>query len=587
MRPFSKLAVLLAVAGTSACSESATPLSQTPARQLPRDAGATIFDGAHAGAAYDMKFVFLPPMVKNPRDDFKSADGSLSPIVEVCELTTGNVCGRLVERFGPSGGTRTNENVRWLGNHYQVDFHAPGYNLDPARMHRVTVFVNGLMLGWADLVVGHSARDFNGVDGDAYVTMTTSQTLAIKFRIGNGIAAAIRLTPPSQTVMAGQPAQYSAAVTDLHGAALAVPVSWSSSDPSIASVDTNGTVTTYRAGTVTITASAERVSATATLVVTSGIARVVVDSQSMNIGNTRTLVARAYDAAGNLVTGQPVSWSVRATDGSLVRLNAAAGEVSGLAEGVALATASISGVEGSGPVTVSSNLEMPTICSGDGLLYRGSTTVLPGGDCGIRLTPAEVWTAGSAWSTTKQPVANGFEARFSMRLSSPGPADLLVQGNTTPGADGLVFVLQNMAGDAVGSQGVGVGYQGMTSSLAVEFDTWLNPGGLDPSSNHVSIHTNGLGPNHADETFSLGSAVIPGDLYDNQVHQVVVRYQPGTMTVRLDGVVILTVAVNLQNIGGNSILDAQGRTWAGFTSATGAAYGIHDVLSWFLYTPAP
>jgi hypothetical protein len=452
------------------------------------------------------------------------------------------------------------------------------------------VFVNGLELGWADVLVANSSKEFRGVNTEEFVTITTSQTLAIKFRIGQGIAAQIRVTPPVQTVSPGQTAQYTAAVTDLHGQPLNVPVTWTSSDPSIATVDANGVVTALRTGTVTITASAERVSDSATLnVVQTGEPRVEVTPVTINIGNTVTLVAKFYDAAGHLVqpTG-PVTWTIRQEDGTLVRITTATGVVTGLSAGVALATATIDGVSGSGTVTVTTNIELPTLCTTDGLVYFGSTTVLPGGTCGLRLTPAEMWTAGSAWSTTKQPLAGGFEVRYGMRMSSPGPDDLLVQGNTTPGADGLVFVIQNMSQDAVGTQGVGIGYQGMTSSLAVEFDTWLNPGGLDPSSNHVSVHTNGLGANNADEPgYSIGAADIPGDLYDNQVHQVVIRYVPGTLTVSLDGVTLLTTSVTLTNIGGASILDAQGKAWAGFTSATGGAYGIHDVMSWYLYTPAP
>jgi hypothetical protein len=281
-----------------------------------------------------------------------------------------------------------------------------------------------------------------------------------------------------------------------------------------------------------------------------------------------------------------VTWSIRAADGSIVQLTSLSGAsvvVTGLGVGVAEATATVDGVSGTGTATVSQNL----LCGTTGLVLLGSATALPGSACGIRLTPSVMWTAGAAWSTTKQPVAGGFETRFAMRMSNPGPADLLVGGNTEPGADGIVFVIQNMSQSAVGTPGVGIGYGGTTSSLAVEFDTWLNGGERDPSGNHVSIHTGGIGANSTDEGYSIGAAVIPGDFYDNQVHQVVIRYVPGTMTVSLDGVVVLTAAVNLTNVGGNSILDANGKAWAGFTSATGGAYGTHDVLSWSIVSPAP
>jgi hypothetical protein len=581
-----KIALLLMLGGAAACGDGGTPVTPTTTARAPGGPSATIFDGAHAGAGYDSKFFFLPPMVKNPKDDKKAADGTLFPVVEVCELTAANVCGRLIDRYSATGGSKTNENVRWLGNHYHVNFNAGAYTLDVTKRLRVTVLVNGLTMGWADVLVANSSKDFRGVDENEFVTITRSQTLAIKFHVGEGIAAGITVTPPVQTVFKGQTAQYAAAVTDLHGQPLNVPVTWTTSDPTIATVDANGLVTTYRTGTVTITASAERVSATATLIVKPRVARVEVESVSMDVGGTRTMVARAYDEAGNLVVGETVTWSIRAADGSIVQITSLSGDsvvVTGLGAGVAEATATVDGVSGTGTATVTTN----ELCNSAGLALFGSTTMLPGSACGIRLTPSEMWTAGSAWSTTKRALAGGFETHFTFRMSNPGPADLLVGGNTAPGADGIVFVIQNMSQNAVGAAGVGIGYAGMTSSVAVEFDTWMNAGEGDPSGNHVSIHTGGIGPNSTVESYAIGTANVPADFYDGQPHQVVIRYVPGTMTVSLDGVVILTAAINLTNVGGNSVLDGSGKAWAGFTSATGGAYGTHDVLSWSIDTPAP
>jgi hypothetical protein len=486
--------VLLLCALAAACGDGRTPLSPVASPRAPSAPGgpsATIYDAAHA--APDSKFYFLPPMVRNPHDDASAADSMLSPIVEVCELTPGNVCGRLIDRFGP-----TSNNVRWLGNHFSVNFQAAAYTLDVTRRLRATVLVNDRVMGWADIVVGTTARDFTTVDGNEYVTVTTSQTLPIKFRIDRGAVGELKLTPPTRTVEQGQTTTYAASVVDLHGDPISSSITWTSSDPNIATVDANGIVTTYQPGSVTITASTGLLSDSGTLTVTQS-------------------------------TVDP--------------------------------------------------------CLSSGLALFGAAAWL--GECGVRLTPSTTWTTGAAWMTDRPALAGGFESRFSFRMSDPGPPDLLVGGNTEPGADGIVFVIQNQAANAVGVEGVGIGYSGIRSSIAVEFDTWLNGGEQDPSGNHVSIHTNGIGPNSTDEVFSIGSAVIPGDWYDNQVHHVVIRYVPGTMSVTLDGATVLTVPVTLTNIGGNSILDADGKAWAGFTAGTGLAYGTHDILSWQMVTPAP
>src|SRR4051812_15012222 len=302
--------VVLACCGlAAACGEGTGPTAANRARTPVDGASATIYDAAHAAPA-SSGFVFLPPMVKNPGDLGGRDDPALTPVVEVCELTPAGSCGALVERFTATGGSRTSANVRWLGNHYQVDFDARLYSLNPQRRYRVNVLANGLLLGWADVVVGQSAKDFKGIDPESFVTITTAQTLAIKFRIGTGIAARISITPPTQTVKSGEPAQYAASVTDLHGQPLTGGVSWTSSDPTVAQVDANGRVTTLRTGTVTITATSQRVSATAQLVVVPPVARVTVDPVTLSIGKTVLMVAHAYDQAGNEVFGEPISWSV-------------------------------------------------------------------------------------------------------------------------------------------------------------------------------------------------------------------------------------------------------------------------------------
>ena len=49
----------------------------------------------------------------------------------------------------------------------------------------------------------------------------------------------------------------------------------------------------------------------------------------------------------------------------------------------------------------------------------------------------------------------------------------------------------------VGASGPGLGYSGLTNSLAVEFDLWHNPLNEEPYDPHIAIHTDGAFPNSA------------------------------------------------------------------------------------------
>lgn len=80
--------------------------------------------------------------------------------------------------------------------------------------------------------------------------------------------AAVRVSPPTATLPAGQTVQLSATVLDARDAQLAGrQVAWSSADPAIAEVSGTGLVSARSAGTVRITASSEGVSGSAEVTV--------------------------------------------------------------------------------------------------------------------------------------------------------------------------------------------------------------------------------------------------------------------------------------------------------------------------------
>jgi len=79
-------------------------------------------------------------------------------------------------------------------------------------------------------------------------------------------AASLRIDSPTSFTAPGGQVQLTAVVLDANGATLAnVPVTWSSSNPNVATVDPNGVLTATAEGFVTITASGGGVSGTTTM----------------------------------------------------------------------------------------------------------------------------------------------------------------------------------------------------------------------------------------------------------------------------------------------------------------------------------
>ena len=189
----------------------------------------------------------------------------------------------------------------------------------------------------------------------------------------------------------------------------------------------------------------------------------------------------------------------------------------------------------------------------------------------LRLTLALNDQAGAAWYTTTQFIQEGFETTFQFQITNTAGG----------GADGFAFVIQNNSTLILGSSGAGIGYDGITNSLAVEFDTW-NDGALgDPSDNHVSVQTRGTVPNSADHTYSLGSTTVITDISNGSVHTVTLQYVTGTMWIFLDDLTtsVLTVSVDLATV---LNLD-DGQAWVGFTGGTGGVWENHDILNWSFY----
>jgi hypothetical protein len=187
-----------------------------------------------------------------------------------------------------------------------------------------------------------------------------------------------------------------------------------------------------------------------------------------------------------------------------------------------------------------------------------------GGDC-YQLTPNQQSQSGAIWNLSQVNLNQPFDIYAEIYL-----------GNSNGGADGMAFVLQQVSTNQ-GVSGGGLGYQGISPSLAVQFDTYQNSNQGDPAPDHMSVMRNGS----VDHT-SLDNLAGPvsmlannGNTEDGQFHQVRFTWNPTNQVFQayFDCALRLTYT-------GNIVLDIFGNNpnvfW-GFTAATGALFNEHQV----------
>lgn len=140
------------------------------------------------------------------------------------------------------------------------------------------------------------------------------------------------------------------------------------------------------------------------------------------------------------------------------------------------------------------------------------------------------------------------------------------------GADGIAFVLQPQSSNAGGAGG-GIGYAGISPSIAIEFDTYYNQG-LDPLTNdHVTIIKDGQ-PYLLSPHSEFITPIDIGNVENGQWHTATFQWTASTQKLKLifDGVQLFDVTIDLTAIFPNS-----NSVFWGFTSATGGANNLHKV----------
>lgn len=191
--------------------------------------------------------------------------------------------------------------------------------------------------------------------------------------------ASVVMTPAIAAVRVGGTVQIGAQPVDAANTPLTGRrIVWSSSDPTVARVDANGTVTGVAPGAVTVVATCEGRSAQAAVTVTLAPIQTITLSPGQDtvpVGTDRQFVATLRDAAGVVLLGRSVVWS---SSNVAVAVVTATGNVIALQPGTVTITASSEGRVGTAAVVVSARLagtvaltpNVATLAVGSSLTFR-------------------------------------------------------------------------------------------------------------------------------------------------------------------------------------------------------------------------
>jgi len=185
-----------------------------------------------------------------------------------------------------------------------------------------------------------------------------------------------------------------------------------------------------------------------------------------------------------------------------------------------------------------------------------------------QLTPNTGGQAGEIWDSTQADLSKPFVVQCEIFLGT---------SSYSIGADGMAFVMQQQGINATGLPGGGLGFQGLTQSLAVEFDTYQN--GWDPAFCHTAIEKNG----DIDHTDLSGNNLAgpvqlsPTNPYlpDGNWHNLEIVWNPfdDSMSVYFD----CSFRVGYKGDIVDSIFKGNPKVYWGFTGGTGADFNSQQV----------
>ncbi|MEO7963667.1 MAG: Ig-like domain-containing protein, partial [Gemmatimonadaceae bacterium] len=178
--------------------------------------------------------------------------------------------------------------------------------------------------------------------------------------------ASVAVAVNASALTVGQGTQASAVLRDANSNVLTGAIAWSSSNTSVATVNSAGYVTALGVGSASITASSGGVSGSTGVTVTAPTVQVAsvtvaLNSTSITVGQTTTAVATARDASNNVISGLAFTWTTTPTSGvaSMSTTTGASISVTGSSTGTTSVVATAGGIAGSAALSVTAPVITP------------------------------------------------------------------------------------------------------------------------------------------------------------------------------------------------------------------------------------
>jgi trimeric autotransporter adhesin len=208
-----------------------------------------------------------------------------------------------------------------------------------------TGLVTGIAVGTANVTA-----TIDGVVGTASVTVTPTAV------------ATVSIIPGNPTMTVGTNLTLTALLFDASGVPLSPSgrtITWASTDPSIVTITSGGVLTSIAPGQALVTVRVDTANARTVVTVTNiPVANVTLapSTVGLQLGQTAAITATARDAAGNILTGRPVTWTSSAVTVATVNTSTTGNSntITAVGAGSATIRATIGGVQGVSTVTVTS-----------------------------------------------------------------------------------------------------------------------------------------------------------------------------------------------------------------------------------------